>query len=159
MYDKVSTELLALLCKTLINIADKYDVTAFMDAWEFLCEKHFREEDQEALVENLYTALQVSRDTKDEKHWLKTYDTMKATIRRDELSRSVLSWLSTRYLRFNSLYKRISSPPWNDNTQSEDKTSDDLANKIIIKTFTPGISPLMPVPYKRLLQKPASGCA
>lgn len=144
---KVSTELLALLCKTLINIADKYDVTAFMDAWEFLCEKHFKEEDQEALVENLYTALQVSRDTKDEKHWLKTYDTMKTTIRRDELSRSVLSWLSTRYLRFNSLYKRISSPPWNDNTQSEDKTSDDLANKIIIKTFTPGISPLMPVPY------------
>ena len=144
---KVSTELLALLCKTLMNIADKYDVSAFMDAWEFLCEKHFKEEDQEAMVETLYTALKVSRDTKDEKHWFKTYDTMKTTIRRDELSRSVLTWLSTRYLRFNSIYKRISSPQWDDNTQSEDKTSDDLANKIIIKTFIPGLSAMMPVAY------------
>lgn len=144
---KVSVELLALLCKTLMNIADKYDVSAFMDAWEFLCEKHFKEEDQEAMVETLYTALNVSRDTKDEKHWFKTYDTMKTTIRRDELSRSVLTWLSTRYLRFNSIYKRISSPQWDDNTQSEDKTSDDLANKIIIKTFIPGLSSMMPVAY------------
>lgn len=144
---KVSTELLALLCKTLMNIANKYDVSAFMDAWEFLCEKHFKEEDQEALVETLYTALKVSRDTKDEKHWFKTYDTMKTTIRRDELSRSVLTWLSTRYLRFNSIYKRISSPQWDDNTQSEDKTSGDLANKIIIKTFIPGLSAMMPVAY------------
>lgn len=144
---KVSTELLALLCKTLMNIANKYDVSAFMDAWEFLCEKHFKEEDQEALVETLYTALKVSRDTKDEKHWFKTYDTMKTTIRRDELSRSVLTWLSTRYLRFNSIYKRISSPQRDDNTQSEDKTSDDLANKIIIKTFIPGLSSMMPVAY------------
>ena len=87
---KVSTELLALLCKTLMNIADKYDVSAFMDAWEFLCEKHFKEEDQEALVETLYTALQVSRDTKDEKHWLKTYDTMKTTIRRTDRDNSSL---------------------------------------------------------------------
>lgn len=144
---KVSVELLALLCKTLMNIADKYDVSAFMDAWEFLCEKHFKEEDQEAMVETLYTALNVSRDTKDEKHWFKTYDTMKTTIRRDELSRSVLTWLSTRYLRFNSIYKRISSPQRDDNTQSEDKTSDDLANKIIIKTFIPGLSSMMPVAY------------
>lgn len=144
---KVSVELLALLCKTLMNIANKYDVSAFMDAWEFLCEKHFKEEDQEALVETLYTALKVSRDTKDEKHWFKTYDTMKTTIRRDELSRSVLTWLSTRYLRFNSIYKRISSPQRDDNTQSEDKTSDDLANKIIIKTFIPGLSSMMPVAY------------
>lgn len=144
---KVSVELLALLCKTLMNIADKYDVSAFMDAWEFLCEKHFKEEDQEAMVETLYTALKVSRDTKDEKHWFKTYDTMKTTIRRDELSRSVLTWLSTRYLRFNSIYKRISSPQWDANTQSEDKTSDDLANKIIIKTFIPGLSHMMPVSY------------
>lgn len=144
---KVSVELLALLCKTLMNIADKYDVSAFMDAWEFLCEKHFKEEDQEALVETLYTALKVSRDTKDEKHWFKTYDTMKTTIRRDELSRSVLTWLSTRYLRFNSIYKRISSPQRDDYTQSEDKTSDDLANKIIIKTFIPGLSSMMPVAY------------
>lgn len=150
---KVSAELIALLCKTLMNISDKYDVTAFMDAWEFLCEKHFKEEDQEALVETLYTALRASRGTKAEKHWSETYDTLTAQVQRDDLSQTVLQWLSTRHLRFNSLYRKITLPEVNADSPSDDKptvkdfTADDYANLIIIKSFTPALRTELPPTY------------